>query len=102
MYTDSDDRIIILNSTNGQSSNSVLIIDPVIPNDSGCYICTAFNDAGHSSQMIHVEVQCKVDAYPYPHDILECLLTFLFPSYTYFQSNQISSHILHPPQYKSC
>ena len=76
MYTESDDRIMILNSTNGQSTTSVLIIDPVIPNDNGWYICIAFNDAGHSSQRIYVEVQCKVDASLYPHDIPECLHNF--------------------------
>ena len=58
MYT--DDRILILKSTNGQSSSSVLIIDPILTSDSGRYTCTAFNDAGHSFQEIHVEVQCKV------------------------------------------
>ena len=58
-----DDRIMILeiNSTNRQSSSSVLIIDPVLSSDSGWYTCTAFNEAGHSSQRIYVEVQCKVN-----------------------------------------
>ena len=61
MYT--DNRVMILNSTNGQSSSSVLIIDPILSSDSGRYTCTAFNDAGHSFQEIYVEVQCKVDSW---------------------------------------
>ena len=76
MYTESDDRTMILSSINGQSSTSILIIDPVIPNNSGWYICTAFNDADHSSQRIYVEVQCKVDVSLYPHDTLECFDNF--------------------------
>ena len=64
MYT--DDRVMILNNyTNGQSSSSMLIIDPVLTSDSGWYTCTAFNDAGHSSQRIYVDVHCKIDVYPY-------------------------------------
>ena len=61
MYT--DNRVMILKSTNGQSSSSVLIIDPILTSDSGRYICIAFNDAGHSFQEIYVEVQCKVDSW---------------------------------------
>ena len=108
MHTLSDDRIMILNSTNQQSSSSMLIIDPVLPSDSGWYTCTAFNDAGRSSQRIFVEVQCKFNLL-FTHDSLQrfgnfplFLVTFLFPSCTTcFQSNRISSHVILPPlQYK--
>ena len=91
MYT--DDRIMILNSTNGQSSSSMLIIDPVIPSDSGWYTCTAFNDAGHSSQTIYVEVQCKTEASLYPHDILECFDNFLL-SFTCMSFSQTISQAI--------
>ena len=91
MYT--DDRIMVLNSTNGQSSSTMLIIDPVLPSDSGWYTCTAINDAGHSSQTIIVEVQCKVDPSPYPHDILECFdnfpLSFIYMSFSQTKSQAI-------------
>ena len=61
MYT--DNHVMILKSTNGQSLSSVLIIDPVLVSDSGRYTCTAFNNAGHSFQEVYVEVQCKVDSW---------------------------------------
>ena len=63
MYT--DNHVMIIKSTNGQSSSSVLIIDPILTSDSGRYTCRAFNDAGQSFQEIYVEVlsQCKVDSW---------------------------------------
>ena len=99
MHT-ADDRIMILNG-NTRYPSSLLIIDPVLPCDSGWYTCTAFNDAGHSSQRIHVEVHCKIDVYSHDHDILECFGNLRLSFITCLQSNRFSNHILPLPKHES-
>ena len=56
---DSDDRIFISSSLEGDMSRARVRIKSAIIDDAGVYTCTASNDAGSASDMLRIQVNGK-------------------------------------------